>query len=510
MRRSKILAALLGAAALAGCTVGPDYVRPDAPLQAHFKEADGWTPAHPVDAIEKGAWWSMFNDPVLDGLERQVATGNQTVKQFEAAYRQARQIVAEARASYFPTLGVDASAEREKSPAGLEAGSIGGGLGGTSTSTTTGASTGAGAGSSTGLGSTTSSETSTARSVYLGELEASWVPDLWGKVRRTVEGDKALAQADVAEVANAKLSAEASLAQDYFELRVLDEQARLDRDTVAAYQRYLDITREKYTEGNEARSAIFTAQSQLENAQATLASVGATRAQMEHAIAVLIGKPPAEFSLAPAPLTRDVPVAPAGVASTLLQRRPDIAAAERQAASANAQIGVAEAAFYPDLTLSGEYGFGATNLARLFDASSMLWSVGAEVTETIFDAGLRRAQVRAARAVYDQQVATYRQTVLAAFQGVEDQLAALRVYAQQQQALERSDASARQAVQFDLNEYQEGTVDYTTVVTAQATQFNTSLQVLTVLQQRLQASVLLVEDLGGGWSTAELSNPPRH
>jgi NodT family efflux transporter outer membrane factor (OMF) lipoprotein len=468
-------------ASLAGCTVGPNYHRPDAPVSPQFKEAAGWTPSHPSDAVSRGAWWSMFNDPELDQLEQRVATSNQTVKQYEAAYREAHQIVAEAQASFFPTIGADASVQHSREPSGV------------STTTTTAGTTG-----------TTNTGGSTVRTSYVAELDASWVPDLWGKVRRTVESDKALAEASAADLANAELAAQGSLAEDYFELRVLDEQTRLYRDTVADYQKFLTLTTNQYNEGTQARAAVITAQTQLYGAQAALVDVGVKRTAMEHAIAVLVGVPPAALTIAVAPLSREVPVAPVDIGSHLLERRPDIAAAERRMASANAQIGIAVSAYYPSLSLSGDAGSGASSLGNLFRSATSLWSVGAELADTLIDFGARRAQVRASRAAYDESVATYRQTVLTAFQGVEDQLSALRIYQQEEEVLLRTESSARQAVQLDLNQYKEGTVDYTTVITAQATALSASQSVLTVLQNRLQASVLLVEDIGGGWSAKEL------
>ncbi|MGC1302996.1 MAG: efflux transporter outer membrane subunit [Caulobacteraceae bacterium] len=482
------LATLLG-----GCTVGPDYHRPPAPTPPAFKEAQGWTPSHPADAVDKGAWWSMFKDPVLDGLEQRVAISNQTVKQAEAAYRQAHQIVAEARAGFFPTLGVNATAERSHDPAGISASSFGSG-----TTTTSGA----GATTTTGTGSTSGGSRSA--TLYEGALEASWAPDLWGKIRRTVESDKALAQVSAADLANARLAAQAALAEDYFQLRVLDQQAQILDDTVAAFQRFLKLTQDQFKEGTQPQSAVLAAETQLYGAQSSLISVGVARAQMEHAIAILVGVPPSALTIAPAPLGRDVPTPPVDLPSTLLQRRPDIAAAERQMASGNALIGVAVSAYYPDLTLSGQYGTGASSLGQLFSASSSLWSFGGDAAETLLDFGLRRAQVRAARAVYDQDVAAYRQTVLTAFQGVEDELSSLRIYQQQQEVLIRTEETARKTVQLDLDEFREGTVDYTTVITAQANLLSASLNVATVLQNRFQASVLLVENLGGGWTAAEL------
>jgi NodT family efflux transporter outer membrane factor (OMF) lipoprotein len=475
-RRWRAAAALTISAALAGCMVGPNYERPSAPVTPAFKEAAGWRPSDPADGIDKGAWWSMFNDPVLDSLEQRVATSNQTVKQFEAAYREAHAIVAEARATLFPTVGGALDAQR----------SHGGGSGGASGATTT------------------TATTNTMTTGAVGLFEASWVPDLWGRIRRTVESDKSLAQASAAELANARLSAQASLAEDYFLLRDLDEQARLYRETISGYETYLQLTTHQFKEGTQPLSAVVSAQSQLYSAQALLVSVGSTRAQMEHAIAVLAGAPPATLSITPTSLSRDVPVVPAGVPSALLQRRPDIAAAERQVSSANAQIGVAIAAYFPDLTLSGQSGVSGGNLASLFSAGTGLWSVGADLSATLLDFGQRRAQVAAARATYDEDVASYRQTVLTAFEGVEDELANLRVFQQQEAVLLQNEAAANEAVRLDLAEYAEGVVDYTTVITAQAAALTASQTVLSVLAERYQASVLLVEDLGGGWTASDL------
>lgn len=468
IRLHKTLAALLAVTALSGCAVGPNYHRPEAPVAPKFKEAEGWTPSQPADGIDRGAWWSMFNDATLDQLERQVASSNQTVKQYEAAYRQAQAVTSAAKASFFPTVGVTADAQKSHAPSTANPGH--------------------------GVTTTT----------YSGALEASWVPDLWGKVRRTVESDKALAQASAADLANAQLVAQATLAQDYFELRVLDEQASVWRDTIADYRKFLELTQNQFKEGTAAKSAVITAQTQLYGAQASLVDIGVKRAAMEHAIAALVGVTPAQLTIAPAPLSHAVPVAPVSVASTLLQRRPDIAAAERRMASSNALIGVATAAYFPDLTLSGEGGTQGASLGNLFSAATSLWSFGAQLTGTLLDFGARKAQVHEARAAYDESVASYRQTVLTAFQGVEDELAALRVYQEEEDVLLRTQASAREAVRLDLNQYKEGTVDYTTVITAQATERAASQNVLSVLQQRLQASVLLVENLGGGWDAADM------
>jgi NodT family efflux transporter outer membrane factor (OMF) lipoprotein len=454
---------------LSGCAAGPNYHRPDAPVPPQFKEAQGWEPSRPADDIDRGAWWSVFHDATLDRLEQQVAKSNQTVKQYEAAYRQASQVTAAARATLFPTAGVAATTTTSHTP-----------------------------------GAQTTTGTSSTGTVATVALEASWVPDLWGKVRRTVESDRALAQADNADLANARLAAQAALAQDYFQARVLDEQAGLYRTQVKQYQEFLTITTNQVRFGTQAQSAVLSAQTQLYAAQAALINVGVQRAAMEHAIAVLMGEAPAQFSLASATLSRDVPQVPISVPSTLLERRPDIAAAERRMASANALIGVATSSYFPTVTLSGEYGTTANNLGSLFGAATNLWSLGTSAVETLLDFGARKAQVRGARAAYDEAVATYRQTVLTGMQGVEDELAAVHIYAQENEVLLKTEKSAHEAVQLDLNEYKQGTVDYTTVITAQATELTASQNVLTVLQERLQANVLLIEDLGGGWSANDL------
>ena len=499
---------------LGGCTVGPDYHRPTAPTQTHFKEADGWTPGTPADAIDKGAWWSIFHDPVLDGLERRVAVSNQTVAQYFYAYRQAHQIVKEARSEFYPTLSGSFDASYDKGSSGrivsstgtngLGTGASGLGSTGTGISTSTGSTTASGGSAAANTGSSVVTSGSSPIADFTGELEASWVPDLWGRVRRTVESETASAQASAADIANEQLIVQSELAQDYFQLRVLDDEATLYRNTAAAYQKSLQLTLNQYNAGVAAKSDVVTAQTQVLNAQALLIDTGVMRGQMEHAIAMLVGVTPADLTITPAPLSRTVPVAPSDVASTLLQRRPDIAGAERRVQAAHALIGVEEAAFYPDLTLTASAGYGATNLTNLFNASSSLWSLGASLADTLLDAGGRRAAVRAQRAAADEQVAIYRQTVLAAFQNVEDELVALRVLEREYAVRLQDEAAARTVEQLALNQYRAGLVNYTTVITDQTLALTASQNVLTALQQRLAASVGLVQSLGGGWSMADL------
>jgi NodT family efflux transporter outer membrane factor (OMF) lipoprotein len=472
MRRVLATLALL---ALVGCTVGPDYVRPPAPTSAAFKELDGWKPATPRTAASGSPWWSIYDDAVLDGLEQQVAVSNQTLQADEAAFRQASAIVAEARAGYFPTVSATGSAQRS----------------GTSLR-------------SNGFSTGRSSSGRVTQNLFSLTPEVAWVPDIWGRIRRTVESDVANAQASAADLAAAQLSAQATLASDYFQLRIADEQTRVLEDTLKAFQQSLDIVRNQFRAGFVAETDVATAETQLQNAQSQLIATGVQRATFEHAIAVLVGKPPAELTIARTSLGTTVPVMPPDVPSVLLERRPDIAAAERAMAAANAQIGVAEAAYYPDLTLTSTLGFTSTALGNLLAASNAAWAIGASATETIFDGGLRRAQVAAARAAYDQNVATYRQTVLAAFQQVEDQLSTLRILEQQADAQALALSFARRAVQLALNQYQAGTIAYTNVVVEQTTALGDEQTALTILQQRLVASTTLVEALGGGWDRTQL------
>ncbi|MGB8181570.1 MAG: efflux transporter outer membrane subunit [Stellaceae bacterium] len=466
MRR---ILALGFALALAACSVGPDYQRPPAPAPAAYKEAADWKPATPKAAASGQPWWSIYGDSTLDHLESQVDVSNQNLKAVEAAYRQAVAVVAENRAGFFPSIGIDPAMTRSK-PA---AGSFGSGR---------------------------------IRNSFSLPVDASWVIDIWGQVRRTVESATATAQADAAQLAAARLSAQATLAQDYFQLRVNDAQHKLLEDTVAAYTQQLRITRNKYDAGNVAKSDMAQAQATLENTRSQMVALGVARAQLEHAIAVLIGEPPASFALASTPmrLTMQVPVVPAGVPSTLLERNPTVAQAERQMAAANAQIGVAIAGYFPSLTLTGSYGFSSSMLDTLLHASSVTWSFGPQIAANVFNGGLTTAQVEAAHAAYDESVANYRQTVLTAFQGVEDNLAALKVLQNQAMVQDVAVGASSEAERLILNQYLAGTIDYTSVVTAEATALVDRETALAVLQSRLNASVLLVENLGGGWSSAEL------
>jgi NodT family efflux transporter outer membrane factor (OMF) lipoprotein len=479
-------------AGVAGCMVGPNYHRPSAPTSPAYKESEGWTPAQPSDAADRKDWWTVFGDPTLNALEARVETSNQTLAAAEAAYRQAHALVAEDQAALWPVITADASVNAS-----------GGGSNNTGVNTTSGGTTTGG--TTTGGGTTTSGGSSRGtQTVYRVSLGATWAPDLWGAVRRNIRSAKASAQASAALVANARLSAQTELAADYVSMRELDQEKRDLDGTVTADARTLTITQNKYNAGNAPRSDVLTARSQLEGAQASDTDLIQQRARMEHAIAILTGEPPASLTLPPGAWVLAAPQIPASLPSALLQRRPDIANAERTAAAQSEQIGVAVAAFYPTLNLTGDGGFSASNLAKLFNVSSSFWSVGAQVAETIFQGGARTAKVRQARAAYEQAVANYRQTVLTAFGQVEDNLAAQRVYAEEEAQLRRAYADAAAAVTISLNEYRAGTVDFTTVDTAQITALQAQRALAQMQANRVTTAVSLIEALGGGWTTTAL------
>jgi NodT family efflux transporter outer membrane factor (OMF) lipoprotein len=460
------IAAVALAAALAACTVGPDYVRPTVETPSAFKEQ--WKVAEPRDQGPRGSWWEVFGDDALNGLAAQVDINNQNIKVAEANVRQARALTAQARAAFFPSVTGGASATRS--------------------------SRGAGAG-------TTGNATGSPRvaNAFSVDLDATWELDLWGRVRRNVESAEANVQASEADLAGAKLSAQAQLVQDYLLLRVQDAQIRLLRDTVEAYERSLQLTKNQYAVGVAGRSDVALAETQLKSTQAQAIEAGVQRTQLEHAIALLIGKPPSEVSIAPAPVERRFPEIPPGVPSELLERRPDIAASERRVAAANAQIGVAQAAFYPTLTLSASGGFASSSFAHLLSTPARFWSLGAALAQTIFDAGLRRAQTDQAIAAYDATVATYRQTVLTGFQEVEDNLSALRILEEQAAVQDDAVKAARESLAITLNQYRAGTANYLAVVVVQAQALSNERAAVTILGQRLSASVALIKALGGGW-----------
>jgi NodT family efflux transporter outer membrane factor (OMF) lipoprotein len=464
----------LSACGLAGCAVGPDYARPSAPAPAAYKEAAGWSPAAPADALDRGDWWTLFGDPVLNDLAGQVKVSNQNIAAAEAAYRQARALVSEQRAALFPTVNLTGSGTRS-----------GGGSGGGTTIVNPDGSTSGGGGGT--------------RSTYRASLGASWEIDVWGRIRRTVEVARANAQASEADLANATLSAQAELAVNYFGARQSEAEVALNQATVDGYRRTAQIARNRYNVGTVAHSELLQAETQLANAQSDLEDSHRQRAVYEHAIAVLVGKAPGDFTLPPSTVEAAPPQIPAGVPSTLLQRRPDIASAERRVAAANAQIGVAEAAWFPDLTLNGSYGLASTALGSLFNASNTVWSFGASAAETLFNGGARVAQVKGARAAYDQTVAEYRQTVLTALQDVEDQLTAAAVLERQYVLRQQASAAADAAERMVSNQYQAGQVSYVELFTAQTSAYAARRALAQTRAQRQTAAVTLIQALGGGW-----------
>ena len=471
-----------GIALAASCAVGPDYRRPAFETAPAYKEQGDWKPSEPNDAMSRGPWWNIYKDEELAALEAKVEISNENVKAAAAAFDQARALVAQARAGFWPTLCASVGAER--------------GAAGTGQART---------GASAAVGLTASAASATRTTVSAG-VSGNWTLDIWGQIRRTVESDRASAQASAAALAAAKLSAQGELAIDYFELRAQDQLQRILDDIVVAEQLSLKITESRYHFGVAAKADVVTAQAQLLNSQAQQINAKIQRGILEHAIAVLIGQQPAAFSLTPAALRLDVPTVPAGVPSTLLERRPDVAEAERKMAAANAQIGVAKTAYFPTLSLSGSDQYTNSTFSHLISVPNRVWSVGPQLAETLFDGGLRRAQVAQARAAYEANVAAYRQTVLAGFQQVEDEIVTLHVLEDQSVVEEAAVAAAREAEKLTLNQYKAGTVPYSSVITAQTTRLNSEETALSVFSSRLQASVTLIEALGGGWKEADL--PP--
>ncbi|QBS66909.1 efflux transporter outer membrane subunit [Bordetella holmesii] len=461
---------------LAGCAVGPDYKRPEIDVGVSFKEGQqtvpGWRQAQPADGVVRGQWWSIYGDPVLDGLMQRLNQANQTIAQAEANYRQAQVLVGTARAGFFPTVGASSGLTRS-----------GGG---------------------------SSSSATTVGNQYALSGSVSWEPDLWGRVRRELESSRASETASAADLASTRLSAQAALAQNYLQVRVLDEQKRLLQATVQAYERSLTLTRNRYEAGVAGKADVAVAQTQLESTRAQSLDLDWQRGQYENAIAVLIGTAPSQFSLAVAPFTQQLPQIPVGLPAALLQRRPDVAAAERRAAAANAEIGVATAAWFPDLTLSASGGFRSGQFADWLTAPARFWSLGPALALTIFDGGAREAQIASARASYDAQAAAYRLSVLTALREVEDYLVQLRVMEQEQQVQRRALESARESMRLTRNQYEAGLVDYLSVAVVEATALSSERNAISLLGNRLIASVQLVAALGGGWDglTPTESGPP--
>ncbi|MDB5760675.1 MAG: efflux transporter outer rane subunit [Burkholderia sp.] len=462
------LAVLACVASLGACSLAPVYQEPPLPLPAAFKEAGDWVPATPADDAPRGNWWTVFNDPVLDELAGAVQVSNQNVAAASAAYAQARALVAGQRASLFPTVSLDAGADRSSS-------------------------------STSSSASSASSSGSRVRNTYQASLGASWEPDLWGRLRGGVESATASAAASQADLASATLSAQGELVANYLNLRETDVQSELLQATIAGYQRVRQITQNRYDAGIIPKTDLLQAETQLASAQADQVGLQRQRAQLAHAIAVLVGKTPADFSLAPVAWSPNVPAIPLVLPATLLQRRPDIAGAERRVAAANAEIGIARAGYFPSIGLTASYGYGASRVGDLFNASAAAWSLGLSLAQRIFDAGAVSAQVASARAVQERTAAQYRQTVLVAFEDVEDQLAATRVLGLQLELRRAASAAADQVEQQVLNRYRAGQVSYTEVVTAQATALQARRTLAQLQADRQVVAVALIQALGGGW-----------
>ncbi len=476
-----LLLAAGGVGLWTGCTVGPNYVKPAAEIPEVYKETAGWKVAEPGDEAIRAAWWQIYNDPVLNDLEAQVYVSNQSLAAAEAQFRQARALVQAARAAYYPTISLGASYFL-----GAGAGGFGSQRGLT---TQPGNPSTAGA---TGTSSGTFSD-------YILPASVSWEPDLWGRVRRSVEASRASAQASGADLQSIRLLVESELAQNYFQLCALDrERAILDR-SVAAYRRFLELTNNRYAAGVASRADVLQAETQLKTTEAQAIDLGVQRAQVEHAIALLAGKPASVFSIPSAAAAMIPPSIPPGIPSQLLERRPDIAAAERRMAAANAQIGVAKAAYYPSITLSASGGFQSTNLSNWLTWPSRFWSLGAGISEIVFEGGLRRAQTNQARAAYEGAIANYRQAVLTAFQEVEDNLAALRILEEESRVQEEAVRSARETVRVTTNQYLAGTLSQLNVIVAQTAALTNERTAVNILNRRMAASVLLIKALGGGW-----------
>ncbi|MNV06963.1 Cation efflux system protein CusC precursor [compost metagenome] len=467
-RGSRLLSLSLCVAMLSACAVGPDYQRPQTAEPAQYKAAEGWRQANPSDALARGAWWELYGDQQLNGLIEQLNSANQTVAQSEAQYRQAQALVRSARGAFFPTVDLNVSKNR----------------------------------SSQGTGSSNSSLSSSSsgiRDTYSAQAGVSWEADVWGKLRRGLEADTANAQASFADLAAMRLSQQSELVQNYLQLRVIDGQKRLLQDTVEAYRRSLKMTENQYRAGVSGKDAVAQAQTQLKGTEADMIDLIWQRAQFENAIAVLIGLPPAEFSLAQSQDIPQLPQVPLALPSQLLERRPDIASAERSVMAANANIGVAKAAYYPDLTLSLNGGYSSSTSKDLFSLPNRFWSVGPQLAMTLFDGGQRSAEVDRSEAAYDETVAKYRQTVLDGFREVENFLVQLKVL--QDEAVVRQQAldAARESLRLTQNQYKAGLIAYIDVVVTQAAALSNERSNLDLLQSRLIASVQLIAALGGGW-----------
>jgi len=469
------LVALATILVMTRCMVGPKYHKPDVPLTPAFKEPlpEGWKQAEPSDGQIKDKWWEAYSDPQLNALEGQVAISNQNVLAFEAQYREAKAAVRVARSALFPTVSTGPSITESRS-------------------------------SESGFTSSGGVAASGQRTFYSFPLDASWEADLWGRIRRGVNAASAQAQASAADLANATLLYQSELAQNYFSLHGVDGDIDLLQRTVQLYREYLKLTQDRFAAGVASDLDVAQAESQLETAQSQLINLGVARAQNGHAIAVLAGKPPAVVSIGAMVLKSPPPQIPVTVPSELLERRPDIAAEERLVAAANEQIGIAKAAFFPTVSLSGSAGFQSSSISTWFSWPSRFFSVGPSLAETIFDAGKRRATVVQFQAAYDATVAAYRQTVLTAFQQVEDALAAERILQEESATVDQSVQSAQRALDLSTAQYKAGLTTYLTVITAQTALVSAQRTQVDLLTNRLTASVQLVVSLGGGWDMSRL------
>jgi NodT family efflux transporter outer membrane factor (OMF) lipoprotein len=458
---------------LSGCMLGPDYQRPALETPAQFKQIEGWTLAKPGDELARGQWWQLYNDAELNALVERLNVSNQNLAASEAQFRQARALVQGARAAFMPTLSGSAGATR----------------------------------GSQASGSSTASSSGVTRSYDLS-LNAAWELDVWGKLRRSLESSRAGFEASAADLAAAKLSLQTELVQNYLQLRVLDDQQRLLDATVAAYARSLKLTENQYNAGIVPRSDVSQALTQLKSTQAQAIDLKWQRAQLEHAIAVLIGVPPSELSIAAREQLPTLPEIPLAVPSQLLERRPDVAAAERRVMAANAEIGVAEAAWFPDLNISASGGYRGSSFANWIDLPNRVWSLGPQLALTLFDGGARQAELERSEAAYDQTVAQYRQAVLDSFREVEDALVQLRVLEEEAGFQQEALAAARESLRLIENQYRAGSVDFNSVVNVQATALNNERNTLSLLGTRLTTSVQLIAALGGGWQSEVLSELP--
>ncbi|NHN88651.1 efflux transporter outer membrane subunit [Acetobacter conturbans] len=488
---SRRAALLLAPFLLSGCMVGPDYKRPTAIISPKFKElrpAAGWQYAAPaLAAVPKGKWWAIYNDPLLNSLEDLVEINNQNVIQYEARYRNARATINAIRAQLYPTLSGSLSFDRNSQGRGSR-----------------NASSGVLVNYGTGESTTSYTASNTTETTYGMGPTASWDLDLWGAIRRQVQAQVTEAQATAADLANARLSYQAQLATAYFNLRYQDSLKDLLHRTVLFYERSLQITQNQYEAGVADPTAVLQARTQLEQTRAQEIQAGIARAQYEHAIAVLVGKAPADVAIPQGLLTQTIPAIPVSVPASLLQRRPDIAAAERRMEEYNANIGAAIAAFYPDVKLTASYSYSGDPVGALVQVANRIWSLGAAATETIFEGGARTAAVHEANANYDYYTATYRQTVLTALQNTEDQLSNLRILSDQasQQAIALE--AANKSVTVSMNQYLAGTEIYTTVITSEITALSNAETSLAIQQSRMVDSVSLIEALGGGWDASSL------